>query len=730
VEAGDSPEAEPPYVPFVYRLDGTDDATRAQIAAALEAKALGGTLSVLYDDPKAGYRSDEVDPAQVLLAKANLSTTSQPAGLTAPLRLAAMGAELGPTAANLGQVSDFALMLWELSVVQAGGFYLRYETRDGKGLPEEIFHSAGELPEGEDPTGDTAELTLAITFPAGTAVSSWHNAFVVSLPSDFKDTLYVGLADTGGKALQTLHPSYPPGCVGFDGTWNESHLLASDVGGTLYAEDWVGQLYHQLQFEVAGAKPGTPVKFGSSPWSLSLSPVSEGGDGLSDLYRQVLPAYRFVEGAGEEPNPYGAVGGTVQLAFRVGDVFGNVLESGGREGSFPLLYNDPLIGPGEWPGVRVAHRFVPGEGEKGPRLRLSFAFDPQAVVTPGEGQEDPHAAAEQAKAALGRYATAIAQLQDPRTEALLATSIPGLLGSLGPINKELLKYAEEIAEQLAKVVAGGKAEAVSSPLEWPIEPKQLAQAESDLAALTVCLEMKRPEDLIYRGADGSAVEKADCSSFPVPADLSPREKQVADGDLGLLDEAAPDVGLLPYAEDFEEVFAGWDGASGLARLAARHDREDLAAKDSTPPLWVVRMAAGDPNAGIDVKFEGEGASYFSLAPLSVELVNEKALVPVYDEKLERQADREQAFTGIDLDQWGEAFLAAVDEVLSPAIGTAMALADVKAYEELMGAKADLAAALAKGVQPVFVAEDEKGIEDAREAFEQSLLAKLASAFTV
>ncbi len=729
-----TPEVESPYVPFVYRLDGTDDATRAQISAALAANALGGTakLTVLYNDEKAGYRSDQVDPAQVLLAKANLSTTSQPTNLAAPLRLA-MAGELGPAAANLGQVSNFAWLLWELSVVQAGGFYLRYKTRDEKGLPDRIFDSAGELPEKEEPTGDTAELTLAITFPEETPVSRWHNAFVVPL-GEFQKALYVGLTDTAKKPLQTLHPSYPPGCVGFDGVWEDAHLLEADAGGELYEADWVAQLYHQLQFKVSGGEAGTGQSFDPSLWSLALSPVKNkaGEKGPTDRYRQVLPAYRFAHEAGTEPNPYGAVGGKVQLTFRIGDVFGNVLESATHDGSFPLLYNDPLLGPGEWPGVRIAHRFLPattGQNE-GAQLRLSFAFDPEAVVKVGTGQEDRHAAEEQAKAALGRYATALAQLQDARTKAVVTTSLPGLLGDPGPINAELAQYARDIVKQLEKAAEGKKAEAVSCDLKWPIDPTRLSQAESDIVRVEVALEMSRPKDLVYVGSNGKPVEKGVRSSFPVAADLSPRKKQGAAAG----DPTPPEVALLPYAEDFEETFADWDGKGGAARLAARHDREDLAANAPTPPLWVLRMTTDNPAAGIDVKFEESKAAYFSLAPLALELVNDKAQVPEYDENLKERGKREEAFTGIDLDQWGEAFLAAVDEVLSPAIGTALALANGKAYEELMVAKADLAAALAKGVEPVFDGTNEEvvegDVESAREAFEQSVLAKLASAFTV
>lgn len=744
-----APEPESPYVPGVYRLDGADDATRAQLAAALGAGALKkAKLSVLYDGESSGYKSGDVDLKQVLLAKTNLSTTSQPAsGLMAPLRLRELGEDLqlGPVSASLEEVPDFARLLWELSVVQTGGFFLRYRDKEGHGLPPSIFKEAGGMEKEEEATGDSAELTLAITFPEdGETLQSWHNAFVVA-PPPTPESLYLELLGADGAPLQDLHPAFPPGCVGFEGTWALAKLLAEETGDKLYSEDWIAQLYHLLQFKVGGAKSGSKVKFGSSPWSLALSPIDRNdGKGAeetpSDCYRQVLPAFRFVEKAnnGGEPTPYDAVGGTVELDFCTGDVFGNVLGGSAYQGSLSLLYNDPLVGPGEWPGVKVGHRFLL-DANLDPMLRLVFEFDPKAVVRPGVEKET---AKEQAETALSRYAIAIAQLQDPRTEMRLATSVlpsPGAVGDPQALKQSLLAYAVEIQKQLTKVVKDKEAaELCKCEIDNTIEIKLLAKLETDVVPVEVTLGMSRPKDLVYVGPGGKPVDKSDSAILAVAPDLAPTKKPSslararADAS-GLEAGQIQDVTLLPYAEDFEKAFKGWAGEKSTFRLAIRSDQEDLSAPAGTSPLWGLRMSS---QAGIDVKFATGKAAYFSLAPLDVKLWNGEAEVPIYEEQQGelKPSYNPQTFTGIDLDRWAEGFLAAMDEVLSPAIGTALAAADNATYQRLMKAKSVLAQALAAGVVPVFEGTDAEVVagdkKSAREVFEQALLGRLSAAFSI
>jgi hypothetical protein len=708
-----SPEAKSRYVPFVYRLDGTDDATRAQLSAALAAGALGeAEVSVLYDDPeKTGYRSE---PNPVLLAKTNLSTSSQPARFAAIAEAEPQPeGRLGPTAAGLGDVAGVARLLWELSVVQSAGFYLRYANADGKDLPETIFHASGAVASGEERTGDAAPLTVAIVFPEGTPLRPWHNAFLTN-PGPEAGSLYLRPERPATGPLQTLHPTYPAGCVGFEGVWARAELLAEDGPDELWSADWAAQLYHLLQFRVSGKAQGSDRGFHPSLWSAALSPISDPGEsGPSDRYRQVLPAFRFLEGAGGEPQPYAAVGGKVELAFQTGDVFGNVLEEGLHEGPLAVLYNDPLLGPDEWPGVRVGHSFRPGGDGK--QLRLDLGFDPEAVVRKKEKEEDPPPV-KQAEEALVKVRTAIAQLDDPNTAlSLLTTVLPGEgeIGDAAAIKRQLREFAEAIEAQLVKVAEEkGEAKEVSKAIESPLDVSLLGQLPADVVPVKVTLKLARPPELVYE-SDGGPVKNSLENEIVIAPEL----------------EAGESVRLRSYAEAFEAAFANWDGAGGSARLAVRSDRQDLGEGAALPPLSALRISAAK---GIDVHLEAGKAAYFSLAPLNVELVGGTAEVPVYDAELKVEKEDKMTFGGIDLDLWGEAFLAAMDEALSPAIGTTVAALDPATYGELMLAKSVLAEALAAGVEPVYEGEGAlAGDRDsAREAFRQAVLGRLSAAFSL
>ena len=379
--------------------------------------------------------------------------------------------------------------------------------------------------------------------------------------------------------------------------------------------------------------------------------------------------------------------------------------------------------------MRIAHRFR--SDPEGKRLRLDFEFDPRAVL--GEGGASP---VELARAGLARYASAVAQLEDPRTRVGLRTTVlpaPGEVGEAAEIKAQLLAYARRIEAQLLGVVEGhGAAEPVGMVLEAAIDPTGMAALAVDVVPVEVTLTLSRPAALVYADGGGARVEKSQESSLTVAADLEPDEppsaRAAARGSIG--GEEPSDVTLLLYAEDFEATFAGWDGEQGTARLAVRSDQQDLAAAAGPAPLWALRMSS---SAGIEVRFAAGEAAYFSLAPLDVQLVGGAAQVPRYDESLKPEYEA-ATFTGIDLDQWGEAFLAAMDEVLSPGIGTAIAAEDAVTYGELMQAKSVLAEALAQGVQPVFGGTGsgvvEGDIESARDVFEQTVLGRLGAAFAL
>jgi hypothetical protein len=133
--------------------------------------------------------------------------------------------------------------------------------------------------------------------------------------------------------------------------------------------------------------------------------------------------------------------------------------------------------------------------------------------------------------------------------------------------------------------------------------------------------------------------------------------------------------------------------------------------------------------GIRASFRQGVAAYYTLAPLSTKLMNGPAQVPTYDVDL-NPTYAPQTFSGIDLDAWAQAYLLAVDEVLSPATAVAIAALDGAAYQRLMTAKEHLAQALAKGVIPVFPDAPAGDPAAAQDQFEQSVLAALSTAYAV
>lgn len=742
-DAGD-PDPVSPYVPHVYRLDGTDDETRDRIDALLaNPSALdGATISILYDAPSTGYVSDALDLAKhpVVLAKTNLSTSSEPGFATELLRFSVPAAEdngIGPVSAQPAAAQQFLRLLWEVSVVHTGGFYLRYATATGADLPTRIFTPPGqEARAGGLPASDSAPLVIAVTFPPKTKLAYWHNAFSVAAEGIGDGTLYLGVSDPNGP-VRSLQPSYPPGCVGFSAEWRLPELLAR-AEGTLHDDQWIAALYHLLQYRVAGERPGTAPKFRASLWSLALTPTTDGA-GAQD-YRQVVPVYRYA--GASAGSPYDAVGGTPSLEFRLDDVFGNPLDASAHSGSFAVRYNDPLLPPAEWPGVRTAYRFLPagvpctsGDTAAGPRLCVTLAFDPAAVV-----HSNDDAGKDEAATALARYRVVAAQLADPRTSLSLTASVlpAGPVADTAALRTALASFAESVAAQLKRVVDGQwPASPVSTALAFPVDPKGLAACTDDIVMVQVTLALTRPSALVYTDPSGRTVPRSDTATMVVVADLDPpaggTERARARAALG--DGPAPiDVGLTTWATQFEQVFAGFDGAGGAARVAVRSDVPDFSAPPGPPAIWAIRWSA---TAGVTAAFDTEHAAYFSMAPLSVDLFGGPAQVPSYDSRLAATYTT-QTFTGVDLDGWARTALDAMDRVLAPDVATAVAAADPVTYAKLMQAKSVVAQALAAGVVPVYVldkAATDAGIiagdlTVARDEFEQATLVTLASAYTV
>ena len=150
------PGAQDQPLPCVYEVFGVDQDATADLQQLLDyARGPAGgsdglTLALAYPLSAAasgpGLRSDSVnqlDPAGVLLVKANLSTQSHPpVAASAELLALAMPQPQDSgdivTAATMSPADAraFLTLLWEATVTNTGGYYLYYRIgQDGRACP-------------------------------------------------------------------------------------------------------------------------------------------------------------------------------------------------------------------------------------------------------------------------------------------------------------------------------------------------------------------------------------------------------------------------------------------------------------------------------------------------------------------------------------------------------------------------------------------------------------------
>lgn len=193
--AGDQPygAASAPSLPFVYELVGpnSEDAVRLeQILTAMDelGESLTSAVFLLYNQGGPGAPM-LVTPADsdflAFITQTNLSTETNPASL---LREEALS-EDKPPRGIANSPGQFIKLLWELSTVRSGGYYLYYENvESGEGIPAAVFDSSG-----------SGTLSMVVTFAASGPAS-----FGEALPDFVTSFLTTDAIDPQHDAVQTL----------------------------------------------------------------------------------------------------------------------------------------------------------------------------------------------------------------------------------------------------------------------------------------------------------------------------------------------------------------------------------------------------------------------------------------------------------------------------------------------------------------------------------------------
>jgi hypothetical protein len=725
-------------LPFLYQIGATDDESRERLYQAMHGHAQILGISLLYPSGDGGSLVSDALARDVLLVRTNLSTENQAKSVSMLLAARVAASPGAVDFALLTDPVDFLLLIWEVSVVNADGYYLYYRTQSGAGLPDRLFQNTAQKTDGSgtapvpETSGYVGMLTVVVEFaPAAVdtvPVPQAANAVLADATLSGK-AARLAVLGPNNVPLPSYYSGFQPGDLGFRLQW-EGRNTASSPREPIP----VGELYQLIQFTVVDpdASPHTPVA-----WSLPLNPMTPSGstgssaaspspDTGASVFQQVFPAYRFLTpGASPQPSPisspgggnwYDLVGRSVTLDFRLCDIFGNALPQAAQTVQTGV-YHDPIVNLGQFPFVHADHVFRAGSGGLA-QLLIGLGFDGAALsdlggspVSPGNGQTARLLSLQ------ARYAAIAFQLADPGTSYGLATSL-AVSGTL-PVDPRPVLSAF-VADILAAIAAAlGPHPPVPQPITATL-PAEVPLAgigvlPANIGAVTVALRAKRDP---ARAAPNAATLLSDIvtSSFDIPPQQG--------SDLFGSPIASPGgkTAIAAYAMSFEAAFANFDGAGGALKIA---ERAGVAVNDSTqqaPTLWFVRFGgdqASPTTGGIRTAFTG-AMTYYALRPLNT--------TP------RTQTVGDTTYNDIDMDLWAATFFSAADALFAPQLAVAIALLDEAGgtdnFGRLRAAKQKLAGVVPSGLALVLDGDPAGNVDDAREALRQAMLDTLASAVTV
>ncbi len=447
----------------VYELQGADTANRQVLLRVWQylnnPDTPPGTKAFLLlapapnTDNPSGLSVLLADNAKTFLVKTNETTETAP-GAAQKRRQGETAAP--PTAsqyyASFGDLAQFAVLLWEGSVVGGTGYFFGCTTIDGQELPASAF----------DERGNATLYMLVVAgeqqalAPGGRRLLTFNNCALIAPGLDpSTNALFAEAADDSDLITQ---PLVPPGNVGFRLLLN---LPVQPPDGRS-PEVQLQQLFSLSTYEVP-AIPGSP--FHMNPPGLPVGPQDDDGrlipayqrrrlarwrrDGRSVAeqpqtgdywrYEQVLPISHFGPGSTApsvsglpvvENDPYRGIGGqtlssaVIQLGFA--DVLGNVTAPPAQTEhlppgaiSAPVGYTDQILGVSNWPALTTSYAISASSST----VNLTVTIAPQPAAIAPSPNQPPRIAIDAASRQAGKYEQAYFQLVQPKVKAWILSSL-------------------------------------------------------------------------------------------------------------------------------------------------------------------------------------------------------------------------------------------------------------------------------------------------------------------
>jgi hypothetical protein len=682
----------------IFSLMGTDEANRAALQALLnDPKVAVTNVDLLYSPSRGNWKSTEIPK---VLVRTDLSTSNVP-GVAAQNAVNEAGSPHCSNYAKLGaggdQLMRFLRLVWEVSVVHSDGFYLQVGNLD-----LQMFEQG------------PADLMLLVRFGTESNIvpaTPYQNSLVGLAPEGGKAIFSTLASNATGTPVEDWAAAYPGGSVGWSIIWDNAPDEA-DASSARFLEG----LYQMVSYRVEkiNGQPVSPIQ----PWShpVTAQDVSpEQGGKTTWTYQQTFQTAPLTGSV----NRYAAINDTFSVRISIEDIFGNTLpESMFRDVELKAVYNDDILGLGDWAGTQAFYQITEG-GQGGVELKLQLSLD-TTVVTDSEGEIDP----EQLLRTRLLYQQLADQLTDPNMKAAADTGkilAPGPLSTLTngtTLLSGLSNFVNQIVEWLKAVEllkAGGPGDGPPPvTLSMNVVKSQPTQWPGDLQELVVNLILERT------GVTDEIAQKAP-EVRRVDSPVQPVEQPTSDED---------PTGLTPFADNFERAYYPFDGQKGVVKVATGINSDLNNTRFGRRSIWLQRWGV---DAGTAVKILNDDDNppvFYAPPPLSTQLITRtvEGLRQYEPGNPNVWKDVSLVFSSTDMDQWAANFLATVETIFSPQMASAVAVqstAGNELYDPFVDNKESLAGSISQKTDYIYDEEPNTGNPaSAKETWRQALLRTL------
>lgn len=685
--SGDSGE----ILPDIFSLMGTDEANRAALQALLnDPKVSVSAVDLLYSPSRGNWKSTKIPN---VLVRTDLSTSNSP-GVAAQKAVVEAGSPNCSNYAKLGagQLMRFLRLVWEVSVVHSDGFYLQVENLD-----LQMFDQG------------PADLMLLVRFgTVGSIVqaTAYQNSLVGEAPEDGKAIFSTVASDAEGTPIQKWAAAYPGGSVGWSITWENAPDQA-DASSDRFLEG----LYQMVSYRVEKINGETILP--SQPWSHPVTAQDESPEQSSKTTWNYQRAFETAP-VSHSANRYADANDTFTVRISIEDIFGNTLpESMLPVVDLNVLYNDDILGLGDWAGTQAYYLITSTQGGEGVELKLQLSLD-TTVVTDSEGKID----LEQLERTTLLYQQLADQLTDPNMKAAADT---GKILAPAPLDKltdgttllsGLSNFVKLIVEWLE---AGGTGQGPAPvTLSMSVVKSQPTQWPGDLQELVVTLILERA------GVSDEIAKKAP-EVRRVDSPVQPVEQPTSEQD---------PTGLTPFADNFERAYYPFDGKEGVIKVATGTNSDLSSLRFGRRSIWLQRWGV---DAGTAVKILNDASTppiFYAPPPLSTQLITRtvEGLRQYEPGNPNVWKDISLVFSSTDMDQWAANFLATVETIFSPQMASAVAVqstASDELYDPFVDNKESLAGSISQKTEYIY--DEAPGTGDpssAKETWRQALLRTL------